>query len=270
MLKLADLIDLKKIDLKKFKIHCATGKNPKPLDAFFDGSFREWQEDQNQKNFECDHVLSLIGLGGDRWLFAGVYQVHSVSKRNQKGKTRYVYATSEVPGLAHLTGRAVISFRRTFRASYLQGWKYIDQLVVDEILPRKMSVGEFPGYHAVLLSWSLLRTVVRESVASWKAALGSVAGVYVVVDTKNGKQYVGSAQGEGGIWRRWESYAKNGHAGNKELRDVLKTKGKSYADNFQFGIIEVCDIKARNEYVLEREAHWKNALCTREFGYNKN
>ena len=270
MLTLADLIGLKGIDLQKFKIHCATGKDPTPLEAFFDGTFRQWQEEQNKKNFECDHVLSLIGLGGDRWLFAGVYQIHGVSRRHQEGKTAYIYSTSEAADLDHLTGRAVIRFQKTFRQSYIRGQAYINQLVVEEILPQKMSVGDFPGYHAVLLSSRLLRTIVRESVASWKAALGSVAGVYVMVDRKSGKQYVGSAQGEGGIWERWASYAKTGHAGNNELRNVLKTKGKAYSDNFQFGILEVCDIKARADYVLQREAHWKRALCTRKFGYNKN
>lgn len=270
MLRLGDLIALANVDLQDFKIHLATGIAPTPFEAFLDGSFKEWQEWQNRRNFECRHVVSLIRFGRDQWLLAGVYEVHGVSPRKYKGKTTYMYSTSLVPGLDHLVGRAIVRFKRNFRQAYLRGNRYIDRLVVAEIRPRRVSVGDFPGFHSVLLSSRLLRTVTREAVPSWKAALGNVSGVYVIVDTQTGKQYVGSAQGEGGFWQRWTNYAKTGHGGNKELRDLLRKKGASYADRFQFAVLEVCDIGANPEYVLQREAHWKRVLCSREFGYNGN
>lgn len=62
MLKLCDIIRLAGISLSNFKIHCATGEGSRPLEAFFDGSWKEWQERQSKKNFECDHTLSLIHL----------------------------------------------------------------------------------------------------------------------------------------------------------------------------------------------------------------
>jgi len=37
MLKLIDLIRLAEVPLEKFKIHCATGVNPTPLDDFYEG-----------------------------------------------------------------------------------------------------------------------------------------------------------------------------------------------------------------------------------------
>ena len=43
MIKLTDLIKLAGVDLHDFKIHCATGSNPTPLEAFLDGAFQEWQ-----------------------------------------------------------------------------------------------------------------------------------------------------------------------------------------------------------------------------------
>jgi len=133
-----------------------------------------------------------------------------------------------------------------------------------------MSVGDFPGYHSVLLSMGLLKTVIRQDLPSWKAALRSVSGVYVIVNTATGKQYVGSAYGGNGIWQRWSAYAATGHGGNKELRDVLKKNGKAHAANFQFAILEICDIMASKEYVIGREVYWKTVLCSREFGYNVN
>ncbi len=270
MIKLVDLIKLAGITLKDFKIHCARGKNPTPLETFLDNSFKQWQEDQKHENFQRNHILSLIHLDSNMWLFGGVYKVDGVKKRDTPGKTPFLYKTTEVGGLDHLVGRAFITFEKKFRASYLMGPKYIDQLEVSEIRSERMSVGEFSGYHSVLLPAKLLRTVIRDSIPSWKAALSSVAGIYVIVDSTTGKQYVGSAYGEGGIWQRWKNYAQTGHGGNKELRDIVKTKGKTHAENFQFAILEVCDVLASTDYILEREVHWKNVLCSREFGLNSN
>ena len=58
--------------------------------------------------------------------------------------------------------------------------------------------------------------------------------------------------------------------GNKELRELLRDKGNDYANNFQFSLIEVCDINADNDYIISRESHWKDVLLTREFGLNWN
>jgi hypothetical protein len=69
MIKLKDLIELSGIQLSNFKIHYATGKSNPPLEAYYDGKFKEWQEYQNQKNFECDQIIALINYDRDQWLF---------------------------------------------------------------------------------------------------------------------------------------------------------------------------------------------------------
>lgn len=270
MIKLNDLIQLSGVSLGNFKIHCATGYNPTPLEAFFEGKFKEWQEYQNQRNFQCDQIISLIHLGGDRWLFAGVYTVHGVKRRTKKQKSWYQYFTSEKEGLEHLTGRAIMRFEKKFRASYLRGKKYADRFVVSEMREQRMSVGDFPGYNSVLLSYRLLCTIVREDLPSWKSALSNVSGVYIITDTHTGKQYVGSACGGDGLWQRWIAYANSGHGGNKELKELLQSNGKDYVHYLQFSVLEVCDLNASQEYVFDRETHWKNVLCSRKFGYNQN
>ncbi len=85
MIRLLDLISLAGVKLGDYKIHCATGSNPTPLEEFFDGRFKEWQEDQTQRNFQYDHIVSLIHLGADLWLFAGVYSVEGVTPRKELG-----------------------------------------------------------------------------------------------------------------------------------------------------------------------------------------
>ena len=270
MIKLKELIKLAGVELSDFKVHCATGSNPTPLEAFFDGHFEEWQSFQRGKNFECEHIVTLIHLQKNQWLFAGVYRVEGVKKRKsvRRGLWQH-YSTTEVKGLGHLAGRAIIHFDRNFRASYLRNPKFLEQLIVTSILEQRMTIGDFPGYNSVLLSYHMLKTVVRENNPSWRAALSNVAGVYLVTDTTSGKLYVGSAYGGKGIWQRWVAYAKNGHGGNKGLRTLLQKK-RTHASHFQFSLLEVCDLNSSKDDVIERESHWKNVLRSREFGLNEN
>ena len=270
MIKLIDLINLAGITMGKFKIHCATGSNPTPLEAFYDEEFKKWQEYQNNRNFKCDHIISLIHLGGSDWLFAGVYKVNGVQPKSNNEKSWFEYSTTELPGLDLLTGRAIIIFNKNFRASYLMGDRYANALLVKEIKPERQSIGDFPGYNKVCLPLRGLKTVVRQQLQTWKTALSNVAGVYLISDTMTGKQYVGSAYGDIGIWQRWCAYAVTGHGGNKELRDLLREKGDDYALNFLFTILEVIDLNASKEYITARECHWKDALLTRQYGYNSN
>lgn len=270
MLNLMDIVSLTRTTLGRTKIHFATGSHPTPLEAYFDGGFKKWQEHQNKKNFECDHILSLISLGGDLWLFAGIYAVEGVALGSWKVGECYVYSTREVKGLEHLAGKAIIQFTKPFRASYLRDPKYLSQLLIWSLRPERMSIGDFPGFKSVLLSFQLLKTVIREVHPSWYAALRNVAGVYLITDKTDGRQYVGSAYGGKGVWQRWSSYARTGHGGNKDLKALLAKKGSKHAENFQFFLLEVCDLGSADEYIIGRESHWKSVLKTREFGLNSN
>lgn len=270
MLKLVDLVRLSGVKLTKWKVHCATCKKSSPLDAFLNGTWKQWQEEQTKENFKCSQVVSLIHLGHDCWLFAGVYEVLGVKQGNRHRPEWFTYETREVPGLEGLTGRAIVRFDKGFRASYLKGPKWADHMEVVAIKEQRMTVGEFPGFNAVLLPLVTLRTVVGQEIASWKAALGNVAGVYVITDNSDGRHYVGSAYGGAGLWSRWAAYAKTGHGGNAELRALLAEKGSGHAENFQVSILEVCDLNSSDEFILGREGHWKAVLRTREFGLNGN
>jgi hypothetical protein len=270
MLKLCDLIALANVQLGHFKIHCATGWSDPPLIAFFDGRFKEWQEHQTRRNFGCDKIVSLIHRYSDKWLFAGVWSVLGVTPKTNGHKSWFQYSTSEVPGLDHLAGRVIVSFSRPGRQSYLQGSKYADQLTVSQILEERMSMSDFPGFSSVRITYDELRHIVNRDLSTWRSALKSVAGVYLVADTSCGKHYVGSAYGTDGIWGRWRVYASIAHGNNAELRDLLAAKGDPHAKHFQFAILEICDIMATHDEVLSREAHWKNALLSRTFGYNAN
>jgi hypothetical protein len=139
-----------------------------------------------------------------------------------------------------------------------------------QIRDSPLSIGLFPGYNNVLMSHTELSLLVSKEEPSWKAALSSVGGIYLITDTMVGKLYVGSACGEGGIWQRWRAYAETGHGNNTELRVLLTQQGTKYAHNFQYSILEIADLQDSVEEICARECHWKKVLLSREFGYNAN
>ena len=267
MLNLIDVLRAKGFPLDNYKVHLATGKTAPPLEAFFKGRFKEWQETQNSKNFPCNHIVSLISLDGDRWLFAGMYKVLGVDKGIE---SPYLYRTELLPDQDDLIGRVIVRYERIHRAAYVWGHKYGKRLEIAEIRSARLSIGEFPGYNNVIIPHRKLRIVVSQQEPSWKSALSNVKGVYLISDVTNGKAYVGSATGEGGIWQRWEGYANTGHGGNKELRKLIAANGIAYADNFQYSVLEIADSHSTKEFIEGRENYWKDVLLARQFGYNSN
>jgi len=267
MIHLIDLLKLQGVALENYKIHLATGETSPPFDAYLKGSFKEWQEEQRQKNFECATVLSLIYLGADRWLFAGVYRVLGVGPGQD---IAFKYQTELIPGHEELIGRIIVRYKREYRASYIWGHKYGSELEVAEIRDARVSIEPFPGYNNVRILHHKLGVIVSNQEPSWKAALSSVGGVYVITDIRNGKTYVGSASGEGGIWQRWQSYSETGHGGNAELRLLLDAHGQEYSHNFQYSMLEIADPQDSAEKICARENHWKEVFMSREFGYNSN
>jgi hypothetical protein len=127
------------------------------------------------------------------------------------------------------------------------------------------SIGDFTSYDNVLLSYSDLQKLIRDtdSNASWVNALSSVNGVYLIKYKNNGQLYVGSAYGKGGILGRWASYAKTGHAGNKLLKKLDPRQ-------LEFSILEISPSTMSADDVISRENRWKECLGTREFGLNDN
>lgn len=253
----------------KLHLACRTSKD-EPIEVYHAGRFKQWQEDQNQRNFERPLILSLIQMAErGTWLFAGVYK-RLGCEASQTREGCWNYRTEEVAEYAALNGRVVVAFVRPGRQSYLRAERWIEQVMVRELLARKLAIPPFPGYRRVCLTKPQLDTVVTEGEDSWRVALSAVAGVYAIADSNSGKLYIGSAYGEGGFWSRWSSYSTSGHGGNTELKAILRSRGLPYAKGFVYSILEVCDGGTPPEEVMRREAFWKRALLSREFGYNGN
>lgn len=263
-------LDYPALELNSTKIHLAVWNGEhNPLDVYLKGNFKDWQQWQTKRNFERKYIISLIQLGGEsRWLYAGCYKTAGCEYSN-KHKC-YIYKTQEIEELNKYSGRLIINFQRTGRQSYLLAENWSSLVNVTEMLPRKVEIEAFQGYNQSIITKSKLDIIIKNNIESWRSALECVSGVYLITDTITGKLYVGSATGVGGIWQRWCQYSFTGHGGNRDLRALLKEKGKDYSSNFQYTVLEIADTHTSHTKILEREAYWKKVLCSKEHGYNAN
>lgn len=272
------LFDLIKIweasfDPSRAKVHLARyNGNEHPLQEFLQGTFDEWQRVQTGRNFERDFVVSLVQDGHPtRWLFAGLFRSHGATQEQGENRTVYYYNLDRLPSADAWSGRVCLSSNYTSRSSYLKGETLMHDLSVTEVLADRRSIPSFPGFKQVHLTKPELDLLVKQCPDAWRSALASVKGIYLISDTATGKLYVGKADGADGIWGRWCTYAKSGHGGNKALRDELGLVANSgRVAAFRFSILEIADLSATPQEILEREAHWKAVLLTKEYGHNLN
>ena len=164
------------------------------------------------------------------------------------------------PLLRDLANRLVIGWRspRTWRLTGPTAASYPVLEIADaQPVP-------FPGFDRLVLDRAQFVAVMREHrYAAWRTALSSVVGIYLVTDTRDGRQYVGKADGAESIRQRWAAYAANGHGGNVELRGMDPT-------TFRYSILRVFDPATPTRTVDAAESHFKHALDTRKHGLNRN
>lgn len=257
---------------EEYKLHLAC-QNPDgvhPLDEFVahPDNWLGWNEWRGGRNdWTRPRVLSFMEFypRSDAWLFGGAFEV---LERRSDG-----YKLQPDARLLKYVGRLIASFHRYqgMRGRAFRLESYLDQFTITEILPQVYSGERFPGFERINHGFGALEAIFHAERPDWKAALQSMKGVYVISDKSNGKQYIGSAYGDAGIWSRWACYVGTGHGWNDELVKLVQSKGPKYArEHFHFAILEVMIKSTPDDVVLDREAHWKLALLTREHGYNRN
>ena len=281
MINLCELLQIENEKFKEYKVHFAIGRDNRKesYNIFLIDEFKDWQERQTSKNWSRKYILSLIYYEKDIWMFGGIYKVLPVIPvpiQNNRGWNGWKYETELTDNAAEYIGRAFFRFKKEFRASYpkleLKPKKGapIAEMPLSHILDKRVALTDFLGFDSVNIDYKTLKYIVSDNILSWKSALSNVKGVYLIVDTYTGKQYVGSAYGDECIWQRWSNYAKDGHGGNIELKELIRNNGLDYKYNFKYSILEVCNMNLGNEYIINRENHWKEVLLTRQFGLNLN
>lgn len=187
----------------------------------------------------------------------------------KKPRTCYRYEMKLVEeGFDDILGKAIIKYHNTLRNfhRYPKSYKGDDleaNLIVKEILPEKSSIPA-PVMPFVSVTHEQLAIILDQNIESWKNALTSNRGIYVLTDRTNGKVYVGQALD---FYSRWELYMTNPtNCGAKQI-EKLEREHPGYIRNFQFSILERC---GDGTDLWAREEHWKDVLKSREHGYNDN
>lgn len=226
-----------------------------------------WHDDRRYFNVG-QTAICLLKLRGDQWLLTTIKKI----TRLLDVTDGVGYDAVEVKEYEQYFGRLVVEYHNPCRTMGRKYENVMDELEVVQILNEQYTGNEFPGYENVRLSYPLLKNIVDRQLPGWVDALRNQKAVYLITDTKTGKMYVGSATSQTGmLLQRWSSYAADGHGGNVELRELVKQQGFNYVkDNFQYSILENYNARMDDGYILKRESWWKETLCTRTHGYNKN
>lgn len=226
-----------------------------------------WHDDRRYFNVG-QTAICLLKLRGDQWLLTTIKKI----TRLLDVTDGVGYDADEVKEYEQYFGRLVVEYHNPCRTMGRKYENVMDELEVVQILNEQYTGNEFPGYENVRLSYPLLKNIVDRQLPGWVDALRNQKAVYLITDTKTGKMYVGSATSQTGmLLQRWSSYAADGHGGNIELRELVKQQGLNYVkDNFQYSILENYNARMDDGYILKRESWWKETLCTRTHGYNKN
>ena len=226
-----------------------------------------WHDDRRYFNVG-QTAICLLKLRGDQWLLTTIKKITRLLDVTEG----VGYDADEVKEYEQYFGRLVVEYHNPCRTMGRKYENVMDELEVVQILNEQYTGNEFPGYENVRLSYPLLKNIVDRQLPGWVDALRNQKAVYLITDTKTGKLYVGSATSQTGmLLQRWSSYAADGHGGNVELRELVKQQGFDYVkENFQYSILENYNARMDDGYILKRESWWKETLCTRTHGYNKN
>lgn len=201
--------------------------------------------------------IVFVREGGDRARFWSV-----VENRGEISRDKFLRIFDLVVSeqMADLRNRLVIGWKspRTWRLNGPTGASYpVVEIADSQPVP-------FPGFDQLVLDHAKLQSVMREHrYASWRTALSSVIGIYLITDTRDGRQYIGKADGAESIRQRWNAYAVNGHGGNVELRSLD-------AASFRFSLMRVFDPATPTREIDAAESHFKFALDSRNHGLNRN
>ena len=214
------------------------------------------------------NAICFLRIASDSWLMTTMKQI-----TGELGITSGInYVGKELDEYKSYYGRVIIKYKKSHQTQCVNMKNILDKLEVQQILPSIYDGEDFPGYDKVRLSFSQLETIIVKNKRDWVAALENQKAVYLITDLNNGKLYVGSAYGDNGmLLQRWRRYTENGHGGNIELRDLIAKLGFDYVKKFfQYAILENYNSRADKDFILQREAWWKETLATRKFGYNSN
>lgn len=225
----------------------------------------KYQQLQSSPIFHgCDYIISFIGQERRKSILFGIFKVNGF-KENAKG---YYYDLVQLDEFDYLYNRVIIDWGNNAIAWHQWYDKQPKEII--QILPKGF-LGDFKGLLNFVLDFNELEQLINnpESNEDWKNHLSSVNGIYLILDSKTGNQYIGSANGQSGIWQRWTDYAKTFHGGNKKLIELCNHE-KNYHRNFRYSVLQPLPSNITKKEIDQIERLYKEKLGTKTFGLNDN
>jgi hypothetical protein len=229
--------------------------------------YQATQSAGNQNKLRAPYWVSFVGTPNDETLFVGLYSVKYRGLLAQDTPMPHtdgvdeagscdVYDLTLEHALDDLVGRLLIEWGPGDRA-WIQRADRQDKQITE--LRPEFKEPDFPGFMNFMEPLSRLDKLPKD----WIAVLQSSKGIYLLTCPRTKEQYVGSATGEGGFWRRWQEYVQTGHGGDAALRSRDPS-------DYQASILEVAGTAATWEDIRKMEGRWKSKLQSREMGLNRN
>jgi hypothetical protein len=276
-LYLSDILKRNDIDPKRCKL-VRHSLNHKRCKICYENDFIDHYQKIQSKNFygNCDVVLSFINEPGTSAKFIGCYKVGEGKLINKTlmpegfpapemfSEDKYYFDLQPSELMSDLKNRLIIDWGKA-AVSWYQ-WATNEKLVLAiQANPKYI----FQGYDKIVLSFAELKEIIDDKTLyeNWHLALSSVYAIYLIVDTKDGKQYVGSAYGQGGLLSRWACYIATKDGDNKQMKELICYMPDRF-EYFQFSILQILPKTIAPEEVITIENLYKKKLQSKEFGLN--
>ena len=276
MLRLVELLHLRGFKPNPQRTKLVRHTDAQAGNAVRSGMLEIYQAFQSKEVFKgCDHIIAFVGEEAVRSRLVGVYRVGERTSGKtiqlpldcpEDWRAEHHYSLQKIQGLDDLERRVVIDWG----TGTLAWHQWLKDKEVVEVTPKGIVIQSFRDYLTFTLTHGeLLDLKSAADNREWCIRLQAIGGVYLILATTTGQQYVGSATGTGGVWQRWMDYADTGHGGNRALRELTEAD-PAYPNAFQYSLLHVFPKTLTRAEALILERQCKNKLDTRVHGLNLN
>ena len=252
--------------------------------CYDNGFFELYLRTQGKKMFkDGQYILNFVGTQGTTGRFEGCYLVKGVRSMEEitlpesfpikpEKPPVFYYDLEKTDIMSDYVERLLIDWGKGAR-SWCQNGTTEKEIIA--LMPHRNAqlVSQLTDFENIRLSFDELESIVLapDFYSEWVGALSTTYAIYLITDTKTGKQYVGSASGKDGLYGRWSNYVDTKHGGNKKIQLLLKRYPERY-HKFQFSILQLLpkSLGVDKDRISKIESLWKNKLNSIEFGLNDN
>lgn len=278
-LYLSDILRRAEINPTRVKLIRHSVKHERFRLCYKKGFWQEYQSVQKEGFFNnCDYVLSFISEQGTSAKLLGCFHVGETTAANHENMpdgfplqemfdgTLYFTGLKKTDIFSDLAERLIIDWGKSTISWHQWATNEKPVLAITEN-PKYI----FKGFDEILLDFSELEEIISDKTLyeNWHTALSSVNAVYLIADKSDGRLYVGSAYGQGGLLGRWTEYIRTKHGGNKKLQKLLEASPERFRQ-FQFSVLQILPPSLNPAQVIEIESRYKKKLLSIPFGLNDN